>query len=470
VIRVTVKGHEGKLLWDRVKDCAGLVARATRFSTLKGDDRRQVEVDLITYLANAGFGGYTSPASDEEDRRTYFAHLDQANPDIFNLICVPDQVELVVHPKVGTAHTVQLGNAIGYSTVIPVTEDAFWRYCEPTEPRFFLYKEINAGLDPHEAQFVFNPDMIIRKTEEGNDQGDPGYLFVEGLFFLPFLGYKTKDARECVAVEILSPSVFREERDLTMLYLDAVFGHIACLIGEIPSLPRGKPGIEALPKNLGRFPRFITGTNPEENVGAALIAMLGFQRFGKMAYSIHQPKLKLDLRNRKAWSDEAYRFVELLALQQRKDTPGYGLVSLEAISLLGEEFLSAIGSPRRMQQLIGKRTLSDSEQRLLSEASSLRKRFAQEKEKLIVDFQALLDAMAEQEFGTDYKTKLRVVSEVVEFAKYSGLDLVFNDQKVNVRVARTAQFQVRRAVKDGRYLYTRKTFPHLSCRDRVQDI
>lgn len=457
MIKITVRGHEGRHLWDRVKNCLGLVKNARKLSKLKESERRSLELDLITFIANLGFGEYSSPAYPHLGRRQYFGGLDDANRDTLNLVLCPDEVQLVVYKDANTPpETILLGNAIGYSNRIPITEDAYREYCNfkpgHAASRFFLYKSDGEG----------NLDFDRIVPREDVAANITGYVYLEGIFFLPFLGYKTPDAKRCVNVEIIRPSEVREPDDLAKLFLDSVFAHIARVI---PKLPVPLPEISrTVPKrSLVALPRFITAINPEENVGASILNLLGFQSLGGAEGPIDQPKLFLDFGDERCRTEEAIRFVQKLSDQQRRGDPAVDFRRLDDISRFHDELVARLSRGRT-----GRKKTTPEERQVYRKLRRLVRRLAGQKEKVASAFQNRLDEMAGYRFGS-FNTQRRVLSEVIEFAGCWGLDLLFDGKKINLRVTKAGQFQVREAVRNGGYLYTKTAFPALQCLDKGQN-
>lgn len=141
------EGEAARRLWRNIKDDLDLLENALVLKHLSGPERAQAELQLITFLANAGFG----EADVLAHRHTCRRELLDSNE--------PLTVEIV---RGDESKRLELGCAIGYSAIIPLTENGY---------REYMTNQVSA--------FQFTERHIIRPEQV---PAAPCYIYGEGVF------------------------------------------------------------------------------------------------------------------------------------------------------------------------------------------------------------------------------------------------------------------------------------------------
>jgi hypothetical protein len=180
-IIIGITGTAAEKFWAHVKqDHLRLLDNALVLRDLPEKNRREVVLNLITFLANCAFGEEDVLKHRGKTRREYFSELSAINPGIFNLMRAPRNVVLEVELN-GETQILKLGQAIGYSAIIPLTVAGY-----------------NAYMANRIAAFEFNADHIL--SPHGYD--DICCLYGEGAFHLSALGMKFDAAGVTIPQEL----------------------------------------------------------------------------------------------------------------------------------------------------------------------------------------------------------------------------------------------------------------------------
>ncbi len=241
------QGDKGELFWERVKAHRGLLRSALTVREKCGPERDQASLELITFLANAGFGEDEILGHGFPSRYDYFAGLHSLNPNSFRLFV--SQVELAVEIRGrSVSETLQLGHAHGYSTVVPVNEAGFKDYMTNTV-----------------SQFNFDQRYVLR---HGCSDDELCFVHIEGLFFFPALAW----VGDCVgSVEILggTPS--------SAGLMSQLFYQIASLTRAMAWRFDGARQCDVVcPRGPGSLPILTTETNGD--MGQEFVRDFGFKR------------------------------------------------------------------------------------------------------------------------------------------------------------------------------------------------
>src|SRR5438128_12561580 len=81
---VRFEGELARELWGRIKDQLGLIEAAATDSNLSGDEFRDAEVRMVTFLVSAAFG-YRS-------RLDRFKYLSTLNRDIYRILYANEEI------------------------------------------------------------------------------------------------------------------------------------------------------------------------------------------------------------------------------------------------------------------------------------------------------------------------------------------------------------------------------------------
>lgn len=157
------EGDLARRLWHYVKNDLDLLQHARELDSLTGLALRKAELELITFLALAGFGEEDVIKRRGVRRREYFAALSEINPDIFYLRYAREEID--IHIDLGTEqHELNLGRACGYTTLVPLTQIGYWEY---------MSNKVSA--------FQFEERHI---TRPGDVPAKPCYVYGEGAFHI----------------------------------------------------------------------------------------------------------------------------------------------------------------------------------------------------------------------------------------------------------------------------------------------
>jgi hypothetical protein len=451
MIRINVTGDEGSALLQRAKDCpAVLAARVADLTdpTLALEERAAAIPEAAAYLANLVFGEMSGPKAGH--RFEAFRELYELNPRIFHVALASQEVNLAVALDGVDVKELPLGGAVGYSTVVPITKVALDEY---RSGKGILFDE----------RGVLKQRNILRP----NKRGGPAAIYIEGVAFLPFLRFKTPTLYDVVTVE--------GEPDAPA-YFRALFRHIASFVQD-ELLSRDDPSA---------WPVFVCGTNPEENVGSALVALLGFELITVNVESIiNQPRFCLELGGRAAWQGRTGipRMVQLL---REARAPQGGEGESDGFDRLVKDILrlvkprrSATRRKRTSSPVVRRRLplLTADERKVFEQLQGIKNEFDNTKARVAGIYRDQLVKMAGMDFGS-FETKRPVLNLINRLADLLGLDFFYEDDsidrkgslcRVNVRAAKNGQIQVREAVRNGHYLYSQYAFPKLVCKDREAD-
>ena len=159
-------GDFGEFFWERIKDGLDLLRAGPRIRELTGADRERATVELIAWLARAGFGDDEVEANGFESRLAYFEDLQRRNPNVLRLL--PSDGEIVIRiAGRRTSRMIRVGFAAGYTAVMPITREGFVNYLTNRTSQFRL----GAHVLPADAA----------------DESRTHY-HIEGLFHLPTMG------------------------------------------------------------------------------------------------------------------------------------------------------------------------------------------------------------------------------------------------------------------------------------------
>jgi len=117
--RVRFEGEPGRELWSRVKDYLELIESDPPNIDLEGDERRDAEVRMVTFLVSAAFG--------QINRMERFWYLSNLNRDIYRILYSDEDVTAEIDTGTCTRH-LYLGLAEGFTAVIPLTAEGFNAY------------------------------------------------------------------------------------------------------------------------------------------------------------------------------------------------------------------------------------------------------------------------------------------------------------------------------------------------------
>ncbi len=147
-----------EILWKNIENDMDLLDDAEFVDVMAaGRDRRKVEVNLCTFLANSYFTEEDVQSHSHVHRREYFRSLDDINPQILKLRLSQEPLSVIIDLPQGRKQF-SLGRAIGYSAIVPLKEASYKAY---------MHNDISA--------FEFTALDV-------SDAGIATYLFGEGLF------------------------------------------------------------------------------------------------------------------------------------------------------------------------------------------------------------------------------------------------------------------------------------------------
>jgi hypothetical protein len=429
---VTIMGAEGPQFWGRVKGHLHLLKYASRLSSLPQAQRRRAELDLITLLANVAFEEGFPQALGYASRREYFGKLDSFNPDALRLVLAPNPVLLVIEHD-GKTERLDLGQAIGYSAVIPLKEDFYQLYWE-------------GKWAPGRIQKGY----IVPREEV---PAAPCRVFIEGDFFLPLLRYAQRDFRHCMSVENdPGPQGF----------FHSYFEHVAHFMPDLRVV-----GHTVQVNGQGGLPTFVTEVNPEENVGAAEMLLTPFRQ---KPIPGAQNKYWLDLaepndpdttpERRKS----VLQYVRLLMASKQGTRPSRPVI--EFCDQLMRTLAPAETRPTPRPGPAGESAP------ILADLRGLRERFAEQRELKARELQERLDVLAGSSFGS-FEANKEVVDAVAAIASENNIALLYDGPKeayrgraVNLKCynkprSKAGQFYVRLAEAGAALVSGENVFPRL---------
>ena len=244
--------------------------------------RDEIGLKRWTLLANAGFGQTEIIARGFGDRLAYHGRLVSLNADAGMLLRPTEPTEVVL--DLGDEEvSFELRDAIGYSSILPLTE---------------------AGYDGYVAgslsAFEFMGEHVLAVDQV---PGSPCYIYLEGLFYFPALGAFELRSEEVVLANVPPTSV-----PLITLH----FEHMARFA---PRLDFDESG-RVMARAAEGVPIILCCTNGDS--GDALVRHVGFETIGtdKEGLDIHQldvadyNRLRIDDPRRQAMTVSVRALVE----------------------------------------------------------------------------------------------------------------------------------------------------------------
>lgn len=163
---IRLHGVVAKKAWYRTAQERELLGRdALKLGDFHLKKRKKTELRLITLLANLEFGDDDVKTHRGTSRLEYFRHLQKINPKILRMAKSKEnlRVEFVLGHRV---RYFELGKAVGYSAIIPLTRTGYEQY-----------------LANKVAAFNLDHTHIVNESDFSTCSS---YVFVEGMFHIGF--------------------------------------------------------------------------------------------------------------------------------------------------------------------------------------------------------------------------------------------------------------------------------------------
>ena len=124
---IVFRGRAAQRLWQNIEAHPHLLPDPLALESPDSEQRRRAELAAITFMVTAAWGYNRTSDAEYGSRLNRFVYIDRINSDAYRLTRSRADHFVEIHTRAGT-HTIDLGRAIGFSAVLPLTELGYRNY------------------------------------------------------------------------------------------------------------------------------------------------------------------------------------------------------------------------------------------------------------------------------------------------------------------------------------------------------